>query len=467
MKTHFQTIIVGGGLSGLTVAHKLRHRAPDHKYLLLEKSAQCGGVIATHSEDGYIAEIGPHGFLDNCQESQELLMETGLNEEAVKAPLIDFVRYVFLNNQLNLIPQTPGKIMKATLIPWPAKLRVVRELFQPLLEGEPTVAKWINHRFGPALLPYFDAVFTGTYAGDYDRLTIDAVMPGLRRIEKQHGSVLKGLLAGMWEKRKDARKSGGLTLPAMTSFPTGMQRLADRLAEPLRQGEDLLCNCGVTGVEKTRSGWKLTTESQNFTCTNLVLALPVNRSLKLLSKVCTPPPCPKIPEAWITTVAMGFRNSVTIPPGFGFLTPEVEKRFALGCLFSSNMFPGRSPEGTVLVETLVGGRRHPERCKLKDEELIQKATSDIQSILNIREEPIYTRIIRSDGGIPQLEKGYTTLLQWHKEMEQKNSSIALCGFGWDGIGVNDMIKHSTRVAEKLLTPTVTGDTETEVKGIYF
>ena len=68
----------------------------------------------------------------------------------------------------------------APLIGWQSKLRVLAELWQSPLKGEPTVAKWVSHRFGPALLPYLDAVYTGTYAGDFDRLTIDSVMPGAR-----------------------------------------------------------------------------------------------------------------------------------------------------------------------------------------------------------------------------------------------------------------------------------------------
>ena len=467
MNTHFNTIIVGGGISGLTIAHKLNNRNPGHRFLVLEKASNCGGVIATHREDGFIAEIGPHGFLDNCPESRELLQETGLDQETVKAPLIDFVRYVFLNDQLNLIPQTPGKILKAPLIPWSAKFRVLQEFLRPPLAGEPTVAKWINHRFGPALLPYFDAIFTGTYAGDFNKLTIDSVMPGLRDLEKTHGSVLKGVLSQIWAKRKNRTGSSGFQMPAMTSFPNGMQRLVERLAESLSSTKELLTNCPANGVRQTEGGWKVETAAGQFSCRNIVMALPVNRTLQLLNSTVPSPPIAAIPEAWIVTVAMGFRDSVTIPPGFGFLTPEVEKRFALGCLFSSNMFPGRAPEGTVLIETLVGGRRHPEKLRLDEKTIVREATQDIREILGINEAPIFTRLIRSDGGIPQLEKGYPSLLRWRKELETNYPGLFLCGFGWDGIGLNDMIKFAGRLAEKLLQPETRNSDGPEVKGIYF
>ncbi len=464
MNENYQTLILGGGLSGLTVAHKLKLHAPNHKFCILEKSNRTGGVIKTHRENGFITEIGPHGFLDNCEESKRILQETGLDQEAVKAPLIDFVRYVYFNGKLNLIPQTPRKILMAPLIPWTAKLRVLADLWKPTLEGEPTVAKWINHRFGAALLPYVDAVFTGTYAGDFDKLTIDSVMPGVRALEKEHGSVLRGLIAKMRLKKKEGGPK--LAMPAMTSFPKGMVRLVERLAENLDLENELRLNCGITSVTKTDSGWEVVAGDSHFTTKNVVFCLPANAALKLLAEIDPKIPEKSIPETWISTVVFGFTDDVTIPPGFGFLTPEKEQRFTLGSLFSSNMFPGRAPKGHVVFETLVGGRRHPERLDLDHETLTREALKDVQHILGIKKEPVYTTILRSDGGIPQLERNYPQLLDWKKTIQEREKYLFICGFGWDGIGLNDMMKSGTRVAESLLT---SSDKKygAELKGVYF
>src|SRR5665647_2312758 len=148
------TLIIGGGLSGLTVAHKLQHSCPEHQFLVLEKSDRAGGVIWSRAEQGFLAENGPHGFLDNCPESQLLLQETGLDQECVKAPLSRFVRYVCMDGGLRCIPQSPPKILMAPLISPLAKIRVLGDLFKKPLAGEPTVAQWVEYRFGPALLPY-------------------------------------------------------------------------------------------------------------------------------------------------------------------------------------------------------------------------------------------------------------------------------------------------------------------------
>jgi oxygen-dependent protoporphyrinogen oxidase len=162
VKPSAEVLIIGGGLSGLAVATFLKHKQPNVSLLVLEQGDHPGGAVRSHLEEGYLAEAGAHGFLDNCLESKVLVHEAGLDHEVEKAPLAEFVRYVCLDGDLKLIPQQPLKILKAPLIPLTAKLRVLAEVLRKPLQGEPTVAQWIEHRFGKALLPFADAVFTGT-----------------------------------------------------------------------------------------------------------------------------------------------------------------------------------------------------------------------------------------------------------------------------------------------------------------
>lgn len=467
MTQQTDTLIIGGGLSGLTIAHKLRTRCYGHRFILIEKSSSTGGVVRTHRENGFTAEIGPHGFLDNCAESRDILEETGLEAECLKSPLLNFVRYVLLDGKLQMIPQTPFKILKAPLIPWKDKLRVLADLWKEPLQGEPTVAKWVSHRFGPALLPFADAVFTGTYAGDLDRLTIDSVMPGVRKLELEHGSVIRGVLA----KARQSRKSRGanakkFSMPAMTSFADGMERLPQRLTEYFQEGKDLILNCSAEKIHQDNGLWQVTTDKGIYQARNLVIALPTNKALTLLQSL-KKPPMDSIPESQIVTVVFGFGPGSTLPPGFGYLTPERENRFSLGTLFSSNMFPGRAPAGHILFETLIGGRRHPERIELDDDELILRAHEDVKDVLNLTDKPVYTKVLRPWGSIPQLEKNYPALLQWRNELADAHPNLHICGFGWEGIGLNDMMKTGVRVAEAVRAGTESRQGEADVKGVYF
>ncbi len=463
----YDVCIVGAGISGLSTAVFLHSQQPQLQVLVLEKSPQPGGAIATFSESGYQAEWGPHGFLDNCEESRTLIRLSRLEQAITTAPLGEFVRYVCLDGQLRCIPQKPLQILRQPLIPWSAKLRVLADLWKNPLPGEPSVAEWTAHRFGKVLLPFADAVFTGTYAGDINRLKIDAVMPGVRELEKQHGSVIRGVIAKM---RTAARQGKGKKkgLPAMTSFTRGMAVLPQRLAADCVDRGSLVYGNGVREIVRENGGWRVLAEQGEVCCRHLVLALPVNQSLPLLTQALPtmPPPLPAIPEARIATVLLGFNDRARIPFGFGYLAPEQEQRFTLGALFSSHMFPGRAPAGHQLLEALVGGRRHPERLELADDQLIDSVYRDLRQLIELPEPPSFTAVLRPRAGIPQLEEGYTGLLAWRHAVHAACENLHLCGFGWKGIGINDMTKEARQVACRICTQAAVRE-ENEVKGVYF
>lgn len=460
-------IIVGSGISGLGAAHFLLKKKPGSDILLLEKAARPGGAIRSFSQQGFLAEWGPHGFLDNVEASRELLSDTGLDQESQKAPLGDFVRYICLNGRLVMIPQSPLKIIASSLLPLSKKLRVLADLWKKPRPGEQSVGDWAAYRFGKGVLPFVDAVFTGTYAGDFARLSIDAVMPGIRCLELESGSVLRGLL-NKRKKDKAARPGPGRTgLPAMVSFPQGMERLTDRLAAD----KNIIFNCAVDRIEKRQNVWQVKAGGRTFSARALLLALSVNQSLAIISASAIPlqkkPPLPRLAEAAMANVVLGFSDRVKIPFGFGYLAPEQEKRFALGALFSSHIFPGRAPAGKVLIEVLVGGRRHPERLTLADDLLVENILNDIGQLLDLSEPPCFIRVLRPAGGIPQLEMGYPELLNWRGSLVAANRGLHLCGFGWGGIGINDMTRGARAVAGAIAKGGGDQGATTEVKGVYF
>nr|WP_320011216.1 protoporphyrinogen oxidase [uncultured Desulfobulbus sp.] len=464
--SHLDVCIVGAGLSGLSTAAFIKQHHPEIKLLVLEQEDIVGGAMNSFSDQGYQAEWGPHGFLDNCQQSQELIRLAGLENELTTAPLSRFVRYVCLDGKLRLIPQSPLKILRAPLISWWAKLRVLGDLWKAPMEDEPTVAEWVAHRFGSALVPFADAVFTGTYAGDINELKIDAVMPGVRELERRHGSVIRGVLKKMRssKKKRNEEKKG---LPSMISFTQGMGMLPAQLAAKLFASGQLRTSCAATALEHSEEGWRVLIEGEVIHCRHLVLALPVNRSLSLITAALPtqPPPQTIIPEARILSVLLGFDERAQIPFGFGYLAPEKEDRFALGALFSSHMFPGRAPKGGQLLEVLVGGRRHPERLELSDEALIDQVYSDLSQLLELP-KPLYTKVLRPSAGIPQLEEGYPRLLAWREDMHHNHPDLHFCGFGWNGIGINDMVKEAHAIAERVCQLS-SGQRGNEVKGVYF
>ncbi len=468
MNRKYDVVIIGGGLSGLSVAHFLQKNKPDLNLIILEKSSRPGGAIRSHYEDGFLAEWGAHGFLNNVDASREILEDTGLVAEAQKAPLGEFVRYICLNGELVMIPQNPKKIIASSLIPLTGKLRVLADLWKKPRKEEQTVKQWASYRFGNQILPFVDAVFTGTYAGDFERLSIDAVMPGIRRMEIEAGSVIRGLIKKRKASRQDIGAQTKRGLPSMISFPQGMGRLPEVLAKD----KNISCNTEVNKIDKKDGVWQISTDESEFLSSNVVMALPVNQSLALLRSSAitdrgSKPPEEQIPEAKIVTIIMGFSDTAKIPFGFGYLAPEQEKRFALGALFSTHMFPGRAPEGKVMLEALVGGRRHPAKVLLSDDDLKRNVYEDLKQLIHLPEPPLFAKVLRTNHGIPQLEMGYPKLLQWRNKLESVIDGLHICGFGWEGIGINDMTKSAKAVADAIEKGTASIHEKAQVKKVYF
>ena len=455
METTHELIIIGAGLSGLSTAHFLLKMNPDLEMLIIEKDSRPGGAVQSFHDNGFLAEWGPHGFLDNTPESQEILKDTGLDQIAQKAPLGNFVRYLCHNGELVQLPQNPKKLLKTPLLSLSGKLRLLADLWKKPRHEDQTIGNWAAYRFGKEVLPLVDAAVTGTFAGDYERLSIDAVMPGVRQLEKECGSVLRGLI------KKKKQTQGPRRLPAMTSFPQGMEQLIKVLAD----SKPIQFDTAAHTLRHSDDVWQIETNKETFRAKNLILALPVNLALKLLAPFS--PPVSGIPVARINTVVLGFSDTAKVPYGFGYLAPEKENRFALGTLFSTHMFPGRAPQGNILLEALVGGRRHPERLDLDDRTLVQQVYDDLRQLMELPEPPCFSRVLRSQSGIPQLEMDHPALLKWRTAVEQKNPSLSICGFGWDGIGMNEMIKAAKKVAEQTGTGIQSKQTEAKVKPVYF
>ncbi len=456
MKTKiYDVIIAGAGLSGLCVAHFLNKSEPRLEILLLEKTNRPGGAIKSVRKDGFLAEWGPHGFLDNTEESRELLNDLGLTGKAQKAPLKRFLRYICLNGKLAQIPQTPFKIIKSDLVSFQSKLRLLADLWKKPIDTEQTIADWVAYRFGKAMLPFADIAMTGTYAGDIEKLSIDAVMPGPRRLELETGSLFRGIL----KSKKNRTRSG---MPSMISFKEGLEHLVDRLAE----NKNISFDSPLKKIDFEGSNWSVVSGEKKFHFKKIVLALHINQALPILGHFC-PPPKLSVPEAKIVNIVMGFGDKAQIPFGFGYLSPKSEKRFALGALFSTHMFPGRSPENFKSLEVLVGGIRNPESLALDDNELVERAYQDLKQLLNLPEPPVFTNVLRPKAGIPQLEIGHHKLREYRDQMESKRAGLSVCGFGWDGIGMNDMIKYAKITAKNLLEEKRDSSARPSIKGIYF
>ncbi|MBW3582293.1 MAG: protoporphyrinogen oxidase [Euryarchaeota archaeon] len=428
-------IVVGAGLAGLAAAHRLRALGLD--VLVLESASRPGGAVRTVRDRDWLLEQGPHAVDASAPALRALLSEADVDPGLlVPATPSSRERFVVQDGRRRAVPLTPIDLLRSDVLPFSAKLRL---LLEPLVRrrvdtDEESVAAFASRRFGPRTLDLVDAVVTGVHAGDPQRLSVRAAFPALVEAERTYGSVLRGIAKGSRRKRTLAAPLGG------------MERLIEALCERLT----VRTATQVTSVEKSPDGSVVTlADATRYTTHHLVLAAPPGPVAEMLGITR-----PDVPNAPVTVVGLGFRDD-DLPAdtlrGYGALHPHNEGLFTLGMLHESTLFPAQAPAGHSLVRALVGGRRAADRAHLPDNLLVDGVLDDLERIVGMNARPVWSHVLRNRRGIPQLELCHQAHIEPIVGTVGRMAGVALAGWGWSGIGIENSIASGQEAAKAVLS----------------
>ncbi len=453
-RPELDAVIVGGGISGLVAAFELQRRGMTVE--VLDSGARAGGVIGTMHRDGALYETGPNSALDTTPQIDELLDALGIRGERVDANAVAATRYIVRDGKLLALPTSPGAFLGTSTFTLGAKFRLWREPFVPPAppDVEESIAAFVRRRLGTEFLDYaIDPFVAGVYAGDPEQISVSAAFPRLHALEQRYGSLIKGQFQGARERRRAAGTAANTA--KSFSFRNGMQTLTDALASAVTR---IATGVTVTRVERGADGtWTVAgtrdRESVVRRTRSVVLAVPAYVAANLVRDVAPDAAqgLAAIPYAPIAVVATSHRRADIPHPlaGFGFLVPRRERRKILGCLFSSSMFEGRAPEGSVLLTTFVGGAREPALAGATDAELAAIVAGELGALLDARAEPAWNAFTRWTHAIPQYNLGHAGRLRPVEEAERALPGLHFCANYRGGVSVGDRIKTSHAAAEAI------------------
>lgn len=436
--------ILGAGISGLTTAYSLQQKGAD--VTVYEKNGQPGGVMQTYRKDGWLVEKGPNTLLIREQGIWDLISNLNLNNRIAKPGPEAKKRYIVRNGQLCAAPMSLVDFIKTDLLSASAKIRLLKE---PFIAGNTdereSVAGFIRRRLGLEVLDYAVNPFvSGIYAGDPKQLSMQHTFSSLYELEKNYGSLTKGFLKGEKKTNKAER--------ALISFDEGLQVLPKALASKL--GSALKLNTTVHQISRSATGWTLQAGNETQHHDAVVNTIPAyqleniwsdeksQRSVSLLAKITYAP---------MSVLALGFeRDQVGHPlDGFGVLIPEKEYYSFLGCLFSSTLFPNRSPENKVLLTCFIGGARNPEKASGSTQALHNHLLPELQELLNIQGQPVFHHHTYWKRAIPQYTVGFDHYLQSMDQIESASPGFFLGGNYRHGVSVPDCIINGMEMAERV------------------
>jgi len=446
--------VVGGGIAGLAAAHALWKAGVPFR--LLESSPRFGGVIKSDSVSGFLLEGGPDALLAQKPEGTSLVRELGLSDRIV--PTNPAVRAVFVlrGGRLEPLPEgmmlaIPSRILPflaSGLFSWPGKLRMGLDLVLPRGgdDGDESIASFLRRRFGQESVDRLgEPLLAGIHAGDPERLSIRATFPRFVDLEARYGSLIRGI----WSAPRPAPASGGPP-SAFYSLQGGLEEIVTALVARLPAGS-LSPESPVRSIARRESEFSLEIEGRGALLARaVILAAPAGALAPILDPLDADvaSTLASIPFASTATVLLGYRRERVEHPldGYGLVVPRSEGLRTAACSFFSTKFPGRAPEGHVLLRGFLGGTRDPGVLDLDDKSLTAIVEGEMGPILGLRGEPALARVYRWPRGTPQMEVGHLERMRALEERIARLPGLFLTGAGIRVTGIPDGVADGLTTA---------------------
>ena len=460
--------VIGGGISGLAAAHRLRELLPNATVTLFEASERLGGVLHTVERDGYLIERSADMFTTREPWALDLCQRIGLADELINTD--PRYRRAFVIHHGRLVPVPEGFTLMSPAKVWPilrtpllsplGKLRLAWEYFVPGKkdDADESLTSFALRRFGrEGFERLIQPLIGGIYTADPDLLSMQATLQQFVQFEKQHGSLIRAVRATQ-AKTKGKSKDSGARYGQFLAPRLGMSQLVNAIAARLPTGLIQL-NTRVERIERTTTdaaaNWCLFLAGSPapLVFEDLIIAAPAYACPPLLERISPPLAglVKSIPHAGCSVAVLGYsREQIKHPlDGFGFVAPRVERRKIIAGSMASVKFAGRAPEGKVLLRVFVGGALQPELNALDDAGLERLVRGELRELIGASGEPDFCQINRWLGVMPQYHVRHLELVAKIDALAGSIEHFALAGNAYHGVGVPFCVRSGELAAERI------------------
>jgi oxygen-dependent protoporphyrinogen oxidase len=459
--------VIGGGITGLSAAYRLRELAAAHErpleVVVLERGARLGGALETIRRDGFVIETGADSFLSEKPWAADLARRLGIGAELI--PTRDVYRKTFVVRAGRLVeipagfsllaPAHLGPVFKSPLFSIPGKLRIAFEPFIPVRasDTDESLASFVTRRLGREVLDRVaQALAGGIYTADPERLSIGATMPRFVEMERRYGSVVKGLRAAEEARASKSAEVSGARWSLFQSFKSGMASLPETLAA--RLGSSIRKVAEVVAISRTGDRWQLAIAGgDSIEADAVICAAPAFAASRILSALA-----PRAAEmlgaisyASAATVNLTFRESnfARPPEAFGFIVPACEHRRIIAGSFSSFKFEGRAPAGAILARAFVGGVMQQSMMHLSDDEIVAAVRDEFRALLGVEAAPGLVEVRRWPDSMPQYEVGHLDRVAEIERIVAAIPAFAIAGAAYRGVGIPDCVRSGEQAADAI------------------
>jgi oxygen-dependent protoporphyrinogen oxidase len=461
--------IIGGGLAGLVAAHRVAELSKESgrplDVTLFETSDRLGGAIETVEEHGYLIERGADSFLTKPPIVQ-LCERLNLTESLIPTDPRYRGALVLRNGKPYPVPDGFGLMVPSKMLPVLAspvlsakgKLRLLSEIFVPAKRdaSDESLASFVRRRLGDeAFERLVQPLVSGIYTADPEKLSLAATLPRFLEMERRYGSLIRAALAREGRQSPEEAASGA-RYGLFAGLKDGMGELFEALSRCVEDRVRVVKNSRIEKVTREGENWSVEMRSPGPGAGGfdaVILALPAFHAARLLSSFNTDLSSEllRIPYASSAVVATGHRLAEIVHPldSFGLVVPALEQRDVLAVSFASRKFPGRAPEGSVLLRTFLGGAMQPQMLDHTDDELIAIVRRELASMLGVSGVPEVVLVSRYENAMPQYHLGHLDLVKRIEAATTKHPGLELTGSAYRGVGIPDVVADAERAAQNV------------------
>jgi len=459
--------IIGGGISGLAAAHRLNllggsGRPPSVR--LFEASDRLGGQVQTELRGDWLFEAGPDAMVTAKGSAIDLCRELGLGDDLV-APRGASSFAVVRDQRLHPLPAgfqliAPTELrplLQSRLFSLRGKLRMLLEPWvsaraKGVQAEDESVESFVVRRFGREVYDRVaEPVLGGLFVADATALSAARALQFFVGLERQSGSVLRGLRASSAAAKAEGRGPGNAA-PVQLTLKRGLGSLIQRLAEVLPPNW-LRLGCAAKSIGRSSEDgrWRVETESGTWQAREVILACPAPRCLALLHAAA--------PEVARALEALRFASCVTVnlvyrrrdlihlPKESGFFVPRSEPFQILAATFASEKFPARASEGHVVVRAYRGGALDPDAVDLDDAALAGSSHEDLARLMGAVQPPLSSHVHRFRLAMPQFDVGHAARVADLRAEIARHRGLHVVGSGLGAYGLPDCVTSGEEAAE--------------------
>ncbi len=449
--------IVGGGVSGLVAAYRLRRMlGPDVRLTVLEQSDRLGGKLRTVDLDGVPTDVGAEAFVVRNPAAVHLIDELGLSDRLVHpvraAATIRAAGTTVPLPKRTFLGVPAGAAEVRGVLSADSAARVAAESDLPplrLADGEDVaVGEVLAERFGRELVDHLvEPLLGGVYAGRADLLGLRATMPALVAALADTGSLTAAANQVLGAPPATPR-------PVFGALAGGMTGLVDELAR--RSGAEIRLDTTVRALTR---GWRLELGSaphpEFLDADAVVLAVPPPAARRLLADVA-----PAASNAYagiavgsMAVVSMVLPPGVTLPDSSGVLL-AVGERHRDGTAFTAKAFTYTSTKwggDRVRLRASVGRVGEEENLRRDEDALLADVLADLAELSGVVTRPAAWTVTKWGGGLPQYGVGHTAAVAAVERAVAELPGLAVAGASFRGVGIPACIDTAGAAAERIAT----------------